>query len=249
MQTSASSTITNNGMTDMRTVNVSMHVPAGWISQATSPASFAAIKPGQTKTVTWTLTPPASALGGTGVVVSAAYAAPAGASGSVSAEQWVNVQPPLPVPPGASDLALTAAPSASYTSPWEHVTAINDGVYPTSSNDSQDIRWGCWPQTGTQWVELDWSQPVATNGSSVYFLDDGGGVRLRASWVVQYWNGSAWVDVPNPSAYPAADNTFNAVSFDPVTTTKLRVSLQSGQGSVGVIQWVVPSIPASAPRR
>jgi hypothetical protein len=33
------------------------------------------------------------------------------------------------------------------------------------------------------------------------------------------------------------------VSFDPVTTTKLRVSLQSGQGSVGVIQWVVPSIP------
>ena len=49
--------------------------------------------------------------------------------------------------------------------------------------------------------------------------------------------------------YPAVDNKFNAVSFDPVTTTKLRVSLQSGQGSVGVIQWVVPSIPASAPRR
>jgi hypothetical protein len=45
--------------------------------------------------------------------------------------------------------------------------------------------------------------------------------------------------------YPAADNTFNGVSFDPVTTTKLRVSLQSGLGSVGVIQWVVPSIPGS----
>jgi hypothetical protein len=200
--------------------------------------------------VTWSVTPPASALGGTGVVVSAAYRAPDGASGSVSAEQWVNVQPPLPLPAGATDLALTAAPSASYTSPWEHVTAINDGVYPTSSNDNQDIRWGCWPETGTQWIELDWSQPVTTNGSSVYFLDDGGGVRLPASWVVQYWNGSTWVNVPNPSTYPAADNTFNAVSFDPVTTTKLRVSLQSGQGSVGVIQWVVPSIPSSGgPRR
>ena len=68
--------------------------------------------------------------------------------------------------------------------------------------------------------------------------------------MVQYWNGSAWADVPNPSAYPATDNTFNAVSFDPVTTSKLRVSLQSGQGSVGVIQWVVPSIPSSGgPRR
>jgi hypothetical protein len=53
------------------------------------------------------------------------------------------------------------------------------------------------------------------------------------------------VDVPDPSTYPAADNTFNAVSFDPVTITKLRVSLQSGQGSVGAIQWVVPSIPSS----
>jgi hypothetical protein len=54
----------------------------------------------------------------------------------------------------------------------------------------------------------------------------------------------------NASSYPALDNKFNAVSFDPVTTTKLRVSLQSGQGSVGVIQWVVPSIrPARAPVR
>jgi hypothetical protein len=189
--------------------------------------------------------PPAGAIGGNGVIVSMAYTAPARASGSVSAEQWVNVQPP----PGATDLALTASPSASYTSPWEHVTAINDGVYPTSSNDSRDIRWGCWPETGTQWIELDWTQPITTNGSSVYFLDDGGGVRLPASWVVQYWNGSAWTDVSNPSAYPAADNTFNAVSFDSVTTTKLRVSLQSGLGSVGVIQWVVPSIPNSSASR
>ncbi len=219
--------------------------PAGWTSQATSPTSFAAIGPGQAETVTWSVTPPTDANGGAGVVVSMAYTAPAEASGSVSAEQWVDVQRPLPLPPGATDLALTASPSASYTSPWEHVTAINDGVYPTSSNDSQDIRWGCWPETGTQWIELDWTQPITTNGSSVYFLDDGGGVRLPASWVVQYWNGSAWVDVPNPSAYPIADNTFNGVSFDPVTTTGLRVSLQSGAGSVGVIQWVVPSIPSS----
>jgi hypothetical protein len=245
--TTATATVSNTGSTTIRNVTVAAATPAGWTSQATSPVSFAAILPGQAKTVTWSVTPPADANGGAGVVVPVAYAAPAGASGLVSAEQWVDVQRPLPLPPGATDLALTASPSASYTSPWEHVTAINDGVYPTSSNDSQDIRWGCWPETGTQWIELDWTQPITTNGSSVYFLDDGGGVRLPASWVVQYWNGSAWVDVsnPNPSTYPSADNTFNGVSFDPVTTTKLRVSLQSGLGSVGVIQWVVPSIPSS----
>jgi hypothetical protein len=244
--TTTTATVTNTGSTTLKNVTVTVATPAGWTSQATSPATFAAIGPGQAETVTWSVTPPADANGGAGVVVSVAYTAPAGASGSVSAEQWVDVQRPLPLPPGATDLALTATPSASYTSPWEHVTAINDGVYPTSSNDSQDIRWGCWPQTGTQWIELDWTQPITTNGSSVYFLDDGGGVRLPASWVVQYWNGSAWADVPNPSTYPIADNTFNGVSFDPVTTTGLRVSLQSGLGSVGVIQWVVPSIPGSS---
>jgi len=243
--TTATATVTNTGSTTIQNATVTAAAPAGWTSQATSPTSFAAIQPGQAETVTWSVTPPSDANGGAGLVVSMAYTAPAGASGSVSAEQWVDVQRPLPLPPGATDLALTASPSASYTSPWEHVTAINDGVYPTSSNDSQDIRWGCWPETGTQWIELDWTQPITTNGSSVYFLDDGGGVRLPASWVVQYWNGSAWVDVPNPSTYPTADDTFNGVSFDPVTTTGLRVSLQSGLASVGVIQWVVPSIPGS----
>jgi hypothetical protein len=33
--------------------------------------------------------------------------------------------------------------------------------------------------------------------------------------------------------------------FDPVTTTKLRISMQgTGTASVGVVQWVVPSIPS-----
>ncbi len=243
--TTASATITNPGQTTISNVQVSLQAPSGWTTSATSPASFSSIAAGQSETVSWNVTPADDATGGNGLVVSASYTAPDSASGTVSAEQWVHAQRPLPLPAGATDLALTATPSASYTSPWEHVTAINDGVYPTSSNDSQDIRWGCWPETGQQWIELDWNQPVTTNGSSVYFLDDGGGVRLPASWTVQYWNGSAFVDVPDPGTYPIADNTFNAVTFGSVTTTKLRVVLQSGAGSVGVIQWVVPSIPGS----
>ena len=41
-------------------------------------------------------------------------------------------------------------------------------------------------------------------------------------------------------------NTTNSITFDSVTTSKLRISMQSnGTASVGVIQWVVPSIPSS----
>jgi hypothetical protein len=185
--------------------------------------------------------------GGAGVVLQASYDAPGSASGTASAEQWVRVQPPLPLPPGGTDLALTAAPSASYTSPWTTVTAISNGIYPIQSSDDNNLTpyWGDWPVQGTQWVELDWSSPVTTNGSDVYFADDGGGLRLPASWTVQYWNGSAFVDVPSPGTYPEADNTFNHVSFGSITTTKLRLVMPSGLGSVGVIQWVVPSIPAT----
>jgi hypothetical protein len=211
-------------------------------------ASFPAIAPGQAETVTFNVTPPATATGGNGLVATATYTAPDSASGSVSSEQWVIAQKPLPLPPGATDLALSATASASYTSPWTTVSAINNGVYPIQSSDDNDLTpyWGDWPQVGTHWIELDWTAPVTTNGTEIYWADDGGGLLPPSSWVVQYWNGTAWTNVSNQSGEPTAINTFNQVSFDPVTTTGLRISMQSnGTASVGVIQWVVPSIPGS----
>lgn len=245
--TTATTTISNTGRTDLTNVRLTLSTASGWTSNATTPTSFADLSPGQTETVSWNVTPPATANGGAGVVLQASYDAPGSASGTASAQQWVRVQPPLPLPPGGTDLALTATPSASYTSPWTTVTAVNNGIYPIQSSDDNNLTpyWGDWPVQGTQWVELDWSSPVTTNGSDVYFADDGGGLRLPASWTVQYWNGSAFVDVPSPGTYPEADNTFNHVSFGSITTTKLRLVMPSGLGSVGVIQWVVPSIPAT----
>jgi hypothetical protein len=245
--TTATGTITNNGHTDLRNVTLTPQAPQGWTVTATSATSFGTVAPGTTKTATWSVTPPADENGSDGLVVSASYEAGFGAAGSASAEQWMHIQRPLPLPPGATDLALTATPSASYTSPWTTVTAINNGIYPVQSNDDNDLTpyWGTWPEAGSQYMELDWSQPVTTNGSSVYFADDGGGLQLPASWTVQYWNGSAFVNVSDASSYPEADNTFNQVTFDPVTTTKLRVVMQAAPtaGGVGAIQWVVPSIP------
>jgi hypothetical protein len=248
--TTATATITNTGDSTLTDVTFSGNVAPGWTVEATSPASFASIRPGATKTVTYSLTPPADANGSDGFVVSASYSTGFGPPQTASAEQWLSVQRPLPLPPGATDLALTATASASYTSPWTTISAINNGVYPIQSSDDSDLTpyWGTWPQGGTQWMELDWSQPITTNASSVYLADDGGGVQLPTSWVVQYWDGTAWEPVSNPSGYPAADNVFNNVSFDSVTTTKLRVSMVTAPtaSGVGAIQWIVPSIPSGS---
>ncbi|MGW4800726.1 Ig domain-containing protein [Nonomuraea sp. NPDC004297] len=135
----------------------------------------------------------------------------------------------------AANLATGATPSASYTSPWESVAALNDGIDPSSSNDTVNRRWGTWPQTGTQWAELTWPSAQTLRSAEVYFFDDNGGVRAPASWRLQYWNGTAYVDIPG--TYPAALNAYNRVTFGQVSTTRLRAVLQSsGTASVGLLE-------------
>ncbi|MET7396778.1 cellulose-binding protein [Dactylosporangium sp. NPDC005572] len=139
--------------------------------------------------------------------------------------------------PGQGDnLARAATATASYTSPWESVAAVNDGIDPTTSNDTVNRRWGTWPNTGEQWVLLTWPSAQTLRSADVYFFDDNGGVRLPASWRLQYWTGSAYTDVSGASAYPVAVNRYNAVNFNQVSTSRLRVVLQSGSASVGLLE-------------
>ena len=139
-------------------------------------------------------------------------------------------------PPTDTNKATAATPTASYTSAWESVAALNDGIDPPSSNDTVNPRWGTWPSTGEQWGLLTWSAAQSLSSADVYFFDDNGGVRLPASWKLQYWNGTAYVDVAGASGYPTALNQYNHVTFTPVSTTRLRVLLQSGTASVGLLE-------------
>ncbi|MGW7478743.1 discoidin domain-containing protein [Nonomuraea muscovyensis] len=142
-----------------------------------------------------------------------------------------GVQPP----PG--NVAPAATPSASYTSSWESVAAVNDGIDPPSSNDTVNPRWGTWPETGQQWVDLTWSSARTLNRAEVYFFDDDQGIDMPASWKLQYWNGSAYVDVPGASAYGLAKNQYNTVTFTAIGTTRLRVLLTgAGSSSVGLLE-------------
>jgi hypothetical protein len=136
--------------------------------------------------------------------------------------------------PTPVNLATSATPSASYTSPWESVAALNDGIDPPSSNDTVNRRWGTWPHPGAQWAELTWPAAQPIRSADVYFFDDNDGVRLPASWKLQYWNGTAYADIPG--TYPTTLNAYNHVTFTGVNTTKLRVALQSGQASVGLLE-------------
>ncbi|MFI5937404.1 family 43 glycosylhydrolase [Actinoplanes sp. NPDC051494] len=139
---------------------------------------------------------------------------------------------------GDGNLATSATASTSYVSSWESLAAINNGGVPANSADRSNLAYGNWPQQGTQWVEYTWPTARSISRTATYWFDDDQGIDLPASCQVQYWNGSAYVPVPNQSSCGVAGNTENVTTFGPVSTTRLRLSITSRTGlSTGVLEW------------
>ncbi|GIF23773.1 hypothetical protein BJ973_004384 [Actinoplanes tereljensis] len=152
------------------------------------------------------------------------------------------------------NVARTGTASASYTPGWLTADNIADGVQPTGPVGPNTDVWNTWPQVGEQWIQLDWAAPVTVDRSRVWFIQDidesGAGVAPPASWKLQYWDGTAWKDVTGASAYGTSATAWNTVTFDKVTTTKLRALLTSsgteeGKGAPGVQEWEVYDVPGT----
>ncbi|MET7704890.1 glycoside hydrolase family 43 protein [Micromonospora sp. NPDC005413] len=142
-------------------------------------------------------------------------------------------------PPAGTNLAPSATRSTSYVSTWESLAAINNGGVPANSQDRSNLAYGNWPQQGTQWIEYQWPSARTVNRTATYWFDDNQGIDLPASCQVQYWNGSAYVNVPNQSGCPVAGDAYNVTTFSSVSTTRLRLSITSKTGlSTGVLEWM-----------
>jgi len=151
----------------------------------------------------------------------------------------------LPVLAAAQDsagvnLAVVATPSSSFTSGDTTLTALNDGFTPRSSRDTRRGSYGNWPRTGTQWVQYDWIQPISTKQMDVYWWADGAGVGLPKACRLLYWDGKAFIPVANAAGLGVEGSKFNSTTFDEVTTSKLRLEMDSaGELSTGVLEWKV----------
>ena len=134
------------------------------------------------------------------------------------------------------NLARSAAASASYTSAWESVAAINDGIDPPSSNDTVNPRWGTWPNSGEQWAELTWPAPLAQHGRRCTSSTTTRASTCRRSWKLQYWTGSAYADVPGASGYPVAANAYITVTFTRQHHPAAGLLQSNGTSSVGLLE-------------
>ncbi len=147
------------------------------------------------------------------------------------------------------NLALFATPSTSFVSGHETLEAINDGFEPRHKGDHSHGAYGNWPQSGTQWVQYDWSQPIHTRKVDVYWWDDGQGVRLPVSARLLYWDGKAFAPLAEVGV---VGGRYNTATFAEVTTPKLRLEMTgSNKFSTGIIEWKVydaGNSPKFAPR-
>ena len=153
------------------------------------------------------------------------------------------------------NIARVAFPSSLTLASESRISALNNGFTPESSFDRSHGLFALHevelPESGVQWVQYDWTQPVSVNRVSVYWAVDhprpgrvpGSGyppIQVPRAYRILYWNGREFVPVSHPQGLGLAVDAFNVTTFDPVKTRKLRleVRLQTGVPS-GILQWSV----------
>ncbi|WP_372647726.1 RagB/SusD family nutrient uptake outer membrane protein [Draconibacterium sp.] len=156
------------------------------------------------------------------------------------------------------NVALASTPSTDYVSGWEDLNSINNGYEnPTSSTDHSRGIYGNW-YSGGEWryVQYDFPEYLTANGTStkhtvdqsdIYWFADGGGLLAPDSIYIQYWddNTSAWEEVENADAYGNALDQWNTTTFDPVSTSSIRINFKNNVESCGIIEWQVWGVQTS----
>lgn len=162
--------------------------------------------------------------------------------GSSDMEVWIpyneSAAVAKPLPTIASKSTVTA--SLKNKKMWR---ALNDQVLPASSKDNEGVYLHWWPKKDTvEWVQYNFDKSYTISQSQVYWYDDGpwGGCRVPLSWKLYYKKGHDWVPVKNTSDYTTAQDRFNTLQFEPVTTTAVKLVLQLPKdNSSGIHEWTV----------
>jgi len=152
-------------------------------------------------------------------------------SGLSELEAWGDGPlPVVPAPPPAGNLAAAVAGqafpkvSASFTSEFDNVNELNDGIIRFTPNPRN--RWTSYQSPdASDWVEIDFGADQRVGRLDLHVFDDHGGVQAPASYAVQTWDGHVWVAATNPRKDPQkpTGGKINSVTFTPVVTRKIRV--------------------------
>ncbi|WP_230398086.1 DUF5695 domain-containing protein [Novisyntrophococcus fermenticellae] len=141
--------------------------------------------------------------------------------------------------PKSGNLAYVAGLTASFTSGWESLPAVRDGVKLSGGH------WGTWGNaSGSEWLEYSWPAGVSVVASDLYIWNDGGGIQTPKSYAFTYlpMDSDEWVPLKTVNKDIKA-NAMNHIKFEnPVEARALRCTLEKpayGSDGIGVWEWEV----------
>lgn len=107
------------------------------------------------------------------------------------------------------------------------ISAIFDQLEPANSEDGSAPFLRLHPQSGDQaWVQYDFARPAQVSSVDVYWKDDKQYCVLPAGWRLVYKEGNEWRPVVTAESYGVAGDRYNRISFQPVTTSALRIEIR-----------------------
>ena len=231
----ATTTLPNPSSAPLTNVSMSVDAPTGWSVQATSPATFATVAPGQTATTTWNVTAPADASPGSYDLSAQATFTDAAGQGSVSDATTLSV--PFPSwaaainNTGISDDANPTAGNldgggASYSA--QALAAAAPSLTPgaTVTHDGLTFTWpDAQPGTPDNVVAGGQTVPLTGSGSTLGLLGTGDYGTASGTATITYTDGSSQ---SFPLSY--ADWWANAaVAGDDILTTLPYINQPTGR--------------------
>lgn len=138
-----------------------------------------------------------------------------------------------------NNISVVATPSSSLRTD-RTFNFLNDGLTPANAG-YRNAR----PQPRSNfWLQYEWVQPISTKEIAVYWWNYNGNIRLPETYRVLYWNGNDFVPVNNATGFALNNNQYNKTSFDEITTTKIRLQLDSADRDVAsILEWsIYPSV-------
>jgi len=143
-----------------------------------------------------------------------------------------------------ANLAIVAKATTSGR-PGAILTTLNDGDTAATEGDG-------WFRTlhrqANQWVEYAWPQAITTRQISAFWWDYEHTAKLPGSYHLEYWDGSAFQPVHNAQGLGLVNRSFNATTFDEITTTRIRLVMDSADRyDVTLLEWTVAESEHCAP--
>ena len=160
-------------------------------------------------------------------------------------EVWIasneNAVHPVPYPTLATDAKVTTSGKDVVSNGVKEPRLVRDGELPASSQDASSY-YDWQPKKGTkEWIQYDFGKAASVSNAGVYWYQpEKGNIKVPASWVLLYKEGSEWKRVQPKGDYGVAIDRYNKVAFTPVTTTALRLEMQLQPGdSAAISEWQV----------